>query len=263
MDDQLKELITAGSEERVNELLSFCESVQIVTIETNEQYVEADKTLAQIKKGVNIIETERTVAKKPLLYKGSLLDAWYNVKKRTVEGFRDKLSSAMTVYEKAVEAKRREEQRKLDLAAEQERREKEAAAQRERDKADALRKEAEELAKKDRAAADALLVKAANADARADVKEQKAFEVEAKSVQVDLPKTTSYLKDNWKMYITDARAFVEHCAKNNLLFLLQPNETACNNHAKTLRCVQEYPGAEIVNEQSRVSKPGTFFKSLN
>ena len=45
MEERLKELITAGSEERVNELLKFCDSVKVIKIQTDDQYVHVPASL--------------------------------------------------------------------------------------------------------------------------------------------------------------------------------------------------------------------------
>ena len=262
MEEQLKELITAGSEERVNELLKFCESVKVIKIQTDDQYVQADKALGQIKKAITIIENERKATKEPHLTTCTLIDNWYNSKKAILEGMKNKLSPSLTEYDDEKRRKEAEENRRLKAIEETKRREIEAAAQRERDKADALRKEAEELAKSDRAAADALLVRAANADGRADLKEQKAFEVQAPVFTASTPKINSHLVDNWKMVITDMSQFVEHCAKNNLLYLLEVNEKAAKNYAKIIMKETEYPGAKIVNERIRASNRNVPISSL-
>jgi hypothetical protein len=247
-------IISSEVEQKINGLIEFCDSVKVVTIQTQDQYVQADGILSKIKKALYVVEDERKTAKDPFLQKGKEVDAWFGQKKNALDSLKIELQKSLINYEREAEQKRIEEQRKLDAEAERKRHEAEIAAQRERDKADELRKEAEEKAKTDRAAADALLVRAAAAETRADNKEIKASEIEAPIVQKELPKTNSFLRDNWKMKITDPVKLVQFCVSHNLLFLLAPIETACNNYAKIVKNTMQFEGAEIVNEQIRSSK---------
>jgi hypothetical protein len=254
----MSDLIPMESKEKISDFLKFCDSVVLITIKTAEQYTQADMAFVKIKKAVFIVDDERKKTKESYMLKCREIDAWYNGKKTFLENLRDKIRLSLSEYETEQRQQQQEEQRKLDAIAERERHEKEAAAQRERDKADKLRQEAEALAERDRAAADKLLVQAAAADTRADAKEIKASEIIAPVAQLATPKSSSYLRDNWKMKITNEHVFVKYCAEHDLLFLLNVNESACNNYAKVVSSQTKqpvkFPGAETVNEQSRIGR---------
>jgi hypothetical protein len=249
-----KSLIPIESIEKINNLILFCDSIQLIEIQNSDQYVSANDTYLKIGRILSEIEKERKEVKKPFAEQVKQIDTWFNQKYISVENLKKKLSPALSEWEHKERERQQAEQKRIDAITERERQEKEAAAQRERDKADALRKQAEELAIKDRAAADALLIRAAAADTRANVKEEAAANIQAPIIQHETPKVSTFTKANWKMRITNPQEFVKYCADNGLLFLLCPNEIICNNHAKIIQTETKYPGAEIYNDPIRSGK---------
>ena len=244
-------LIPMEALQKIDEALNFALSVQVVKITNNGQYEQSTKLFRELGGYIKAIDAERVRVKQPYLDQGREVDQYFKDPANVLTGLKSKLDPAIREYEREVERKRIEEQNRLNAIAEQKRREAEAAAQAERDKAEAKRREAEEIAAKDAARAAELRRQADAAEARADVKEQKAETIVAPIAQTALPKAEGMSKrKNWKMQIDDPFQFVKWAIENNMHSLLMPNESACNNQAKVVHKEVVYPWGKIWNNES-------------
>jgi type IV secretory pathway VirB10-like protein len=233
--------------QKVNDALNFCGGVEIVEIKNNDQYLNANELFKQLNSYITKTETERKAVKEPYLQKGKEVDSWFKDPQAALANLKTKLDTAIRTYSRMLEEQRRKEQERLNREAEEKRRKQEEAAAAERAKAEELRRQAEEADEAERAK---LLAQADKADAKADVKEQKAENIVAPVAQSFVGKVTGVsTRQNWKCEITDPMALVKWCCDNGYLTLLEPNQTALNAWAKSQRTEKTVPGARIFNDE--------------
>ena len=215
----------------------------IITPIANEQQYEVSGTrYRELKTFAKRLEDARTSAKAPLLEKGRLIDRYFNGLKSDVTGVSSQYNVQMDKWERAQAEIARKEQARLDKEAEEKRRRAEEAARKEREKAEALR----EAGRADLAA---------NAEARADQKEQKAETIVAPIVQPATPKLDGVsTRQVFKVQITDPVAFVRYAIKNDMYSWLLPNEKAFLAYSKSINKELQVDGGRTFWETTRVGR---------
>jgi hypothetical protein len=223
-------------------IISFCDSIQVVKIQTPSQYESAANTAREIAAATKEIETRRTEDKAPHLEKCRLVDDFFNPVKLSLKSLKDKLSAATREWDREQEEIRREQQRKLD---EQARKKKEAELR----KAEEDRRKAEEL----RAKAEADAGAGTATEAKADYLEQRAMERDIKAQNITAPvaqvarpavKGVS-TRRQWKGQVTDRNAFVQEMIKMNRPELLMPDASAFNKYASVIKRPWTFPGGKV------------------
>ena len=247
--------IPLDSLKRVNDALNFCQSVEVVTIATNDQYLNSTKLFRELGGYIKVVDAERAVVKEPYLTKGREIDSWFKVPLAALQNLKNRLDPAIRTYERAQEQKRIEEQNRLNRIAEEQRKKAEDAARAEREKGEEKRREADRIAKEDASRAAELRRQAEAADARAAQKEEKAATVMAPVAQTALPKAEGVSKRaNWKFVVKNQEECIKYCIEKGWYHLLMVNPVTANAHAKSLRQAMSLPGFEIVNDESLTGK---------
>jgi hypothetical protein len=254
MTDAMLELIPTESDALAREAMEYCQSVQSVEIKTNEQAESASKLFREVNSYITKLDAERKKVKEPHLQAGKAVDDFFKEASVPLLNLKVNLDKAIRGYQKVLEDKRREEQEKLNRAAEEARRKQEEAAriQREKEEAalraeeEARRRAAEAANEADRQAAlaeaEAQRKEAAKAAASAQAKESKAEQIVAPIAQTVVPKADgiSY-RSNWKIEVVDEEQFVQWAINSNKTHLLSSNESACNAYAKLVKTPQTFP----------------------
>jgi hypothetical protein len=240
-------LIPLESLQKVNEALNFCGSVEVVDIKTQDQYVNATALFRELGGHIKTLEDERKAVKEPYFQKGKEIDTWFKDPQAALANLKSKLDLAIRVYNKMIEDKRRAEQEKLNREADERRQKTEEAARIEREKAEALRKQAEQASE---AEAARLRAQADKADARAQVKENKAETIIAPVSQFGGFKAQGIsTRKNWKCEITDPVAFVSWAISGGHQHLLMPNPITCGAWAKSIQQEISGPGYRLFNDE--------------
>jgi hypothetical protein len=248
-----QELIPIGAIERVNQALSFAQSVQVVEITTVSQAEEASTLFRQLSGHIREVEAERVRVKEEFLRRGREVDAYFKPPQTSLLNFKGALEKAIRAYQQKIEEARRAEQERLNREAAERQRILDEQARVQREKEERLRREAQEATNAEEAAK--LSRQADLAAERAAVNEEKASTVVAAVAQpVQVNFSGSSVRANWKFEITDPIALVRHLVDTQQYHLLAPAEPALNAMAKTYRQVKDFPGGRIFNDERLVGR---------
>jgi hypothetical protein len=240
-------LIPLETLQKVNEALNFCGSVEVVNIATQDQYINATTLFRELGGHIKTLEDERKAVKEPYFQKGKEIDTWFKDPQAALANLKSKLDLAIRNYNKMIEDKRRSEQERLNRIAEEQRQKAEEAARIEREKAEELRRQAEQA---NEAEAARLRAQADKAEARAQVKENKAETIIAPVSQFGGFKAQGIsTRKNWKCEITDPVAFVTWAVEDLSLHLLMPNPITCGAWAKSIQQEIAGPGYRLFNDE--------------
>ena len=246
-------LIPIESLEKVKDALQFCESVKELTINTADQYIQANDLFKTLNAHIKKIEDDRKAVKDPYLKKGQEIDTWYREPQSALINLKSKLDGAIRAYMKIIEDKRREEQARLDREAEEKRRKQEEAARIEREKAEQLRRDAENA--KNEEERKKMLAQAEKADSKADLKEQKAETIVAPIAQAYTPQVKGVsTRQNWTFECLNVSEFVRWAIANNELSLLTYDQASCKAYAKKNHQEITVPGGRFFNDESLTSR---------
>lgn len=230
-------LIPVEAQEKVTTMVEYAASIKEIVIKTNGEAEAASEQLKIVSGHIRDTEAERKRIKEPYLQRGKEIDAWFKPKDAALKNAKHNLDVALRKFQIMLEDKRRKEQEELNRRAEEERRKKEEAERREREKAEAYRQQGREDM-------------AAKAEMRAEARAMEAETTVAPVAQVIEPKLATHTRANWKCEITDPIQFVNWIAKDPTRYhLLQPNQTACNAWAKSIRREEVFPGGRIFNDE--------------
>ncbi len=219
-------------------IISFCDSIQVVDIQTPSQYAGSAETAKEISANLKTIEMQRTSDKAPYLEKGRLIDDFYRPVAASLDGLKRKIGEALRAWDRKQEDLRREEQRKLDEAAARKREAEERKAEEDRKKAEALRESGD-------------LAKAENLEQRATDREIKAANITAPIAQVAKPTVSGVsTRKAWKGQVTDRTAFVAEMVKLGKLELLMPDAPAFNKYASLIKRPWTFPGGRVYLEET-------------
>jgi hypothetical protein len=246
-------IIPVETSERVNKVLEFSRSVQIVEIRTVAEAEAANTLFRQIIGYIGAIETERKRVKEPYLQSGRDVDDYFKPAQSDLENLKSKLNQAILAFKRKQEEERRAEQKRLDDEAAAKQWKLDEQARIEREKAEELRRQA--AAATSEAEVLRLREQAIKADARADIKEEKANTTVAPVAQVVAPTLTgTSVRQNWKYEVTDQEQLVKHLVDNKEYAYLMPNTTALNALAKITKKNKDYPGGRIFNDETMVGR---------
>jgi hypothetical protein len=226
------------SRELRENIISFCDSIQVIEIHTPSQYAGSAETGKQISSNLKRLEEQRTVDKLPYLEKGRLVDAFYKPVIESLDALKRKIGEATRAFERKQELIRLEEQRKLDEIARKKREEQERKAEEDRRKAEELRLAGEAS-------------KAESLEQRAADREIKAANIIAPVAQVTKPTVSGISnRKTWKGVVTDRQAFVAEMIKRGRLEFLMPDASAFNKYAGIVKKAETFPGGRIYLEES-------------
>jgi hypothetical protein len=252
---ELKEnsLIPVESLEKVRGALQFCESVTSLTITTPDQYIQASDMFKNLNAHIKKIEDDRKAVKEPHLKKGQEIDSWYREPQSVLSSFKLKLDGAIRAYNQMVEAKRREEQARLDKIAEDARRAAEEKAWIAREEEERLRRLAQQATDDvERQRLEKIADKNAQIAQRAETKSET---IVAPIAQTFAPKVQGMsTRQNWKFEGNDPIAFAKWAASKEYWHLLTWNQSTCNDYSKMMRKEEIVPGGKFLNDESLQSR---------
>lgn len=163
MEEVKNELVPTTLQERLDKMLTFLDEVVEVKITTLEEYQEAAKTIATIKKGVKSVDEDRKEAVKDWTQKTKSVNSHVKVYADKMKNGINKISSAMSDWYREDKRKKDLIQKQKEAEAEAKRRKAEEAAEKEKAKVEKYANEGkEELAEKAAARMDAAYEKADN-----------------------------------------------------------------------------------------------------
>lgn len=132
-------IIPVDKQERIQKALQFCGEIKEITIESQEQYDNSLKLCQSVKRGYNSLEEDRKEIVRPINAQVTKVNGEYKTVTEKLKNAETVIKSAMSFWDRKVEMKRIEEQKKLEAEAAEIRRKAEAKAEEERLKAEAYR----------------------------------------------------------------------------------------------------------------------------
>lgn len=255
-------------EKEVSPVVDWAESLVILT---PDDCAAAAARLKDIKGiGKRIADWFSPLKKSADAHKKSILDAERTLLEPLAQAER-LAKNCLLSYQQAEEAKRREEQRRLQAIAdekaqrERQKAEQEAAKQRAieaeaRAKADQARREAEQADAAERkrllAAADAAERKAEAANIKAEAKQETAASIISPLVQVTKPQAPAGLsmRKIWKAEIVDLAALLAFVHEHKRDDLILPNEKVIEAYGRAMKEQASIPGVRFFLDETLASR---------
>lgn len=225
--------LPAGNFALIGQAANWKRMVENYAIDSKEMYEAGATDLRAIKGIRKQLDEERTRLKAPILEAGRAIDGFFKKPIAMLDEAADTVNRAMIGFKREQDRIAREEQAKLEAAAEAERRR--------------LAAEARELAE------------AGRAEEAAQVQSVAAVMV-APRAAVEAPKAEGvHTRTTYKANVVNLGALVEHIAANyksdpSLLDYIDPDMTTLNRLAGALRDGLRIPGVEVVAHETVVAR---------
>jgi len=219
-------------------IISFCNAIAIVKIQTPDQYEGAVATAKELTVFGREAESQRKGIKKPYDDRVKAINDFYKEILVPADELKAKITKAIRDYDFEQEQIRRQKQRELDEQARADREAKEAEAANRRQEAEEARQKGQQQA-------------AIELEAEAAEKEVEAAQTVA-PIAVSARPTTSgvHTVTTWKCEITDPISFVQTMIKENKAELLMPNQKAANDFARMTKRGWTFPGGRIISVET-------------
>ncbi len=208
--------------------LEIAESYEIITPDVA---VNASESLRKVKALYKHIEQKRTAATRPINQALREINSWFKPAKQWLKDAEDLLKGKLLTYQAEQDRIAREAQRKADEEARKERVKLENAA--------AL---AEQAGMADRAE-----------ELKEEIEVQEIETQEAPAIQSAAPKLEGvHTRITWKAEVTNKLALVKFIAesRNDLLGMIQIDQSKLNGYARLLKEEFDMPGVEAKAEKS-------------
>jgi hypothetical protein len=243
MSDEVRGLaiIPPEAEQMVALATEYAGSIVSITIGDDEQYAAAGNTFKELSGHIKAIEEERERIKRPHIDIGRSIDAYFKPPSNALANAKQCLNQALLAYQRKKAEERAKEQARLQAIADEERRKALALAAKEAEKARAY----EEQGRADMAE------KAAQREADALLRAETTI---APVVQAVEPPKIAGLSSRkvFKGIITDPDAFIRWAVEAGRWELIQPNEKAFGNYAKSFNKESTVPGGRIFCQETTV-----------
>ena len=231
-------LIPADNLNAIKAAIEFVASLESITIETEEQYNNAVSLLKTVKSSLNGLDADRKELGEPYHKAKTEIDGTYKPVLDSLKNGETVVKKAMGVWATNQEQIRAEQQRQLELKAQEERDKLEAKAEAERKKAaDYEAQGRTDLAEK--------------AYARAETAEDKASITVATAVE-DTTKTAgiSYSVD-YELEITDFHSVLKFCSENEFYqHLIELKVSELKKIVKRFKGKCPVPGIKVIEKKT-------------
>jgi hypothetical protein len=197
-------LIPQESRDKLNEALTFFESLRSIKVSSQSEYDKALELEKQVKTKINELEKDRKVLVEPDTKRIDNINAEYRAVRLKLENAEKVIKRGRTDFFEEQERKRIEMQRKAEAEAAEVRRKAE-------EKAEAERKKAEEYARQGKEEM------AAKAFARADSAQVKAEQTVAPIVAPTYKGQGASFKDDWVVEVKSTTEAITGCLANPVL----------------------------------------------
>lgn len=263
-----KELIPVSVRDVVEkDLKSFLDGAKIQKIENDLQLQNVVELTKSVKDIAKTIEQHRDSLVRPKNDEVKEINAYFKPAQARLDELERNCKAVVATYQKEVEQKRIEAQRKADEAArkERERIEAEARAIREKEEAE-LRKAAEARKAALNAESEAerirLQKEAERAEAKAETLNQKAEMKQSVAETVVAPIVQTVQKANgfstvkkYRGEINDLKAFVKYCIESDQMNFIQVDEGAIDRVLQATKGAMKFPGVAVIEtEETRVRR---------